>query len=365
MSLVTRVHLRNTTVRQVSRVKIVPLVAGATRHHCFFLDMGDALAARPDRLYEPHLPHFMHPDLQKSRGSPAEILTSYVRALRPFSEGGSKDLQQVVGKMVPPVPAKATAAGVRAGACNTLLSNMPDGLAVHMTGHLFDGRKVCAVWDYIDSSRANCMPGCVVLAGYPAFAWGQRGKGPVAATLEALTVKGVPAEVLEAMMDTLFRIDNSVAPVLHQGGKLRPALRCSFATLIMYYGQRLHAGEMNIVLFAMDSAYRTHAMPQLECMQGEARYTFLAWGEEIRSRFMVDNLHLNGKESGSGTERIVETVVQLGQTFAGDTLPLLIRLRDDLSICRTPLSKVNRVHSVDTCFCPPAGHPCPRTLVST
>jgi len=79
------------------------------------------------------------------------------------------------------------------------------------------------------------MPGAVVLAGFPALPWGQLGKGPVPACLDALLETGVPTKVLESMMDFLFNMSEEeyTPTMLMHGGRLRPAVEWSFATLIM------------------------------------------------------------------------------------------------------------------------------------
>tara|TARA_B100000795_G_scaffold93052_1_gene68091 strand:+ start:647 stop:814 length:168 start_codon:yes stop_codon:yes gene_type:complete len=45
-------------------------------------------------------------------------------------------------------------------------------LSVHTTGH--DLTNMSALWEYIGALISLCIPGAVILAGWPAFAYGRR-----------------------------------------------------------------------------------------------------------------------------------------------------------------------------------------------
>ena len=61
------------------------------------------------------------------------------------------------------------------------------------------------------------------------------GKGPVPACLSALHQIGVPADVLEKMIDFLFDMSEEefTPDMLMKGGKFRAAVEWAFASLIM------------------------------------------------------------------------------------------------------------------------------------
>lgn len=86
---------------------------------------------------------------------------------------------------------KPCAQGVRAGMCNLLGQYMPAEFVVFATGHDFE--ELSALYNYIDATEASMMPSAVVLAGYPAFPWGQNGTGPRPMSLRALEVRAITA----------------------------------------------------------------------------------------------------------------------------------------------------------------------------
>jgi hypothetical protein len=62
------------------------------------------------------------------------------------------------------------------------------------------------LFEYIDARIANVIPGAVVLAGWPAFAWGQRGPGPRPASLDAIIEMGVTQETLDIIINYCFSL---------------------------------------------------------------------------------------------------------------------------------------------------------------
>ena len=89
-----------------------------------------------------------------------------------------------------------SAGGIRPGVINTLTKYMPVEFVVCMTGHEMKGGT--AAYEYIDAQLALCMPGALVLAGWPKLPWGQLGDGPTPADISVLFSLGVSAEELAA-----------------------------------------------------------------------------------------------------------------------------------------------------------------------
>jgi hypothetical protein len=84
------------------------------------------------------------------------------------------------------IPDTANAAGVRAGGCTLLSSQMPTELAVPVSGH--DAKQTSALFEYIDDSPQRTAPGARALADWPPLPWGVVGKAPVPPSLDALVV---------------------------------------------------------------------------------------------------------------------------------------------------------------------------------
>ena len=93
---------------------------------------------------------------------------------------------------------------------------MPSEIAMHLTAH--DFTSFAAFFEYIDCTRAGCMPGSVVLGGWEPLPWGHMGKGPVPPSLTVLEESGVNMEAIEMLIDVLFRLDSALP-----GREPRPA----------------------------------------------------------------------------------------------------------------------------------------------
>ena len=102
----------------------------------------------------------------------------------------------------------------------------------HTTGH--ELKNASALYEYVDASLALCMPGAIVLAGWPPLPWGQLGHGPEPPSIFALEEIGVSREKLEYTIDILFNLDSASPPMLMKGGSLRPAVYAAFASIVMY-----------------------------------------------------------------------------------------------------------------------------------
>ena len=94
---------------------------------------------------------------------------------------------------------------------------------------------LCAIFEYLDANACGCMPGAVVLGGWPALPWGHLGKGPAPASLQPLVEIGVDEDMLQRMIDYFFNFDEEkgTPPNFMQDGSLRSAVEWAFATVIM------------------------------------------------------------------------------------------------------------------------------------
>jgi len=131
------------------------------------------------------------------------------------------------------------------GVVEALVLRVPDIFAAVKTGH--DLTSVSAMYDYMGARLVLTIAGAVVLAGWPALPWGQLGPGAQPASLDALVVCAVDLAQLMLVMDEIFNLHDESPIGFLSGGKMRGAVECAFATLIMYYGECCVAGEMHQV----------------------------------------------------------------------------------------------------------------------
>ena len=179
---------------------------------------------------------------------------------------------------------------------------VPAEIAVHTTGHNLT--TLSALWEYIGARIALLIPSAITLADWPSLPYGQNGWGPANPKLTPIIHLGVSLELLELMMDELFSFHDASPPMLLRGAPLRPMVRAAFATLVMYYEQRLKDNEMNLVLTSMREAY-TKKVSAVD----DAHATLIRWGAEIKRQFDIDNLHLVNCAQHDGTAQVAPTTV--------------------------------------------------------
>ena len=185
--------------------------------------------------------------------------------------------------------------------------HMPAELAVWTTGH--DLKALSALWNYVGAGTGLNLPGTVVLAGWPAFPWGQIGKGPMPPKLMVLVEGGVGVEMLELYIDKLLVLDHC-HPKAKVGGSLRPLMHAVVASMIMHYADRFEAGEMQMVLIKMRAAFIVFNAPD-EDVHGRIK----AWGKLINARFISDNLHLTSRDLHTGQQQVVAAMQETGATL--------------------------------------------------
>lgn len=197
---------------------------------------------------------------------------------------------------------------------------MPLELAVATTGHNLD----CAFYEYLDASLATAMSGAIVLAGWAPFPWGQLGTGPVPPSLEALEGLGVNGEALDQSILVLFKIDDMYPHMFRKGGKLWPVVRIAFATLLMYYRERVQT--------LTAGPYKAEGRPVIvelkrvmasEYGLGESAHsTLLGWSDAISERFKAENLDLTQRNKDTVAKEVAAAVSNLARSVAQQGLQM-------------------------------------------
>jgi hypothetical protein len=211
-----------------SKLKLIPFPAGIDRHADWCLDFGDMLCLeRGSTVWNSEKKVFMLPDLvtekqdgtQSIAGASTKI-GGYIKDLQPRERGGAAGYQDVAIETLPPQP---TAAGLRPGAADTLCVSIPAELAIHNTGH--DATGISALWNYLDPRVALCMPGAIVLAGWPPLPYGQIGRGPVHPSLVPIINMGI----------SLVRLDRYIDPYAHRIACTECHIRpCTYMHMSLY-----------------------------------------------------------------------------------------------------------------------------------
>lgn len=299
-------------VPQIPQVKSAKLkkavfAAGVDRHSCAFLDLADMLVLVSRPVFTEDFPAWLFPELQRV-GNPGTTLGTYIKCLVPPERQGDKPIKSYTDVAVHEQPEGACAAGIRVGAANELFSSgMPDNFATTTTWHAMNEHN--AFHEYIRATTANAMPGVVVLAGFTGSAnmhtgTQTRGMGPKPADLDALGIL-VGDTSWDNILDELFRLDNSSPPKLLRGGELRPAVRAAFATLIMYYKERLEAREMEQVNIRLRDVIIRGGFA---ASAHDADETLHRWGRHLFVVWEKDNLHLFGKHTEVAFERVLHVI---------------------------------------------------------
>ena len=236
--------------------------------------------------------HWLFPELSETN-SPGTKLGDYIRALMPHHVEGASKNAQFKDYTVETLPPNANAAGIRAGCVNLLHVTMPEAFACTMTGHRLESN---AHQQYIDALTANCMPGAIVLSGFPKLDWGERDACGVPASLSALGKMPMVIDVtFDTIIDELYVLGEECPcpSSLRKGERLRPAVEAAFASQVMYYEERVKEGECHDVSLRMQKV-----LVQLMLASGRpaAHDTLCMWGKLLRAQFDRDNRRLVMKE---------------------------------------------------------------------
>ena len=294
------VHVEVAQLKTV-KVKRLVFVAGANRHCCWFTALGDRLATESrdswfhndDEEY-----HWLFPDLSDIE-SPGTRIGEYIKALSPLDLSGSSRSKLFKDYVVETLPADSNAAGIRAGCANMLHVAMQEAFACTTTGHKLES---FSHQQYIDAETANCMPGAIVLSDFPALPWGHRGACGRPASLSALeTVPLVSGTSFDKLIDDLYDLGDFSPSSLQVGGSLRPAVHAAFSSQVMYYEERVLAGECEDVARKLRN---TLIARKLASADQTAHDTLCRWGVLLREQFDRDNRHLTMQEKGGLSEQL-------------------------------------------------------------
>lgn len=275
--------------------KYICLHAGRYRWNDWFLNFGDFLVLnRPAVDDEPYL--F---DEMLNSSSPGTLLSRYLQGVVTNAQYA---LQKYKAVFVP-WPSDPVAGGMRRGGINCCYAVMPFEFVLPFSGHSL--REWTAMGEYIDAERASLIPSATAVADYPPRTYGTVGHGPQPATLDALLDLNVDLSALDAVVVALFQIDSAFPVQLKPCGELWPALRCSLASFIMYYPERVRYEEMVVVQTRLLEV----VMQVFHCQDPNER--ILEWAVAIRKKFDVDNLqNVTGPDGGGGNQAAIVNLMQ-------------------------------------------------------
>ena len=138
----------------------------------------------------------------------------------------------------------------------------------------------------------------------------------------AWQASGVDVIKLEKCMDSLFNLNTSSPPMLLQGGTVRSAVKAAFASLLMYYEERLNAGEMRDVNFRIRSVITEEYVCSGAATNSGAHDLIVNWGKTIRSQFQADNLRLTSRPTDSGSDKVAQAISDMAKSL-GQSIGLL------------------------------------------
>ena len=256
------------------KMKSVLLTPGADRFLCFYLALGDNLALSPAVLPDDNGTFWIHPKMNEN-SKPASVLGAFLKV-------------QVPGRThttdygtVNELPKGVTAASIRKGCVRELLRVMPPFFASMTSGHAF--RSISAMFEYFDEDVVLKNIGAGVLAGWPAPHYGEYREEFV--TPAQISVLNLDDEVVELLVDNVFRIHGESFPGLKRGGELRPLTHILLATQMQWYPERKEAGEMHDVVVRL----RTSTMAVFNIGADEADLKLSHWSRVIKIECAREN----------------------------------------------------------------------------
>jgi hypothetical protein len=164
------------------------------------------------------------------------------------------------------------------------------------------------------------------LVGHRPPLWGTLRVGPFPAELTSLETIGVQMDQLAVVVNEVLRIDSTTHPDFQITGRLRPFIDSVFATLVMYYPERVvlipgqtttTMPEMRMVSLRMQEGVRSYYLKTGG--DGNSDLTLRWWSTTIREKFDLDNLDIPTMGPGlvAAHERNLQhthTLQQLGRS---------------------------------------------------
>jgi len=306
--------------QKTAAMKKVFFCAGATASKCFFVHFGDMLTMdraptwRPDEVGSWIFPEW-HPGDSEWAGNKGKKVGKIIKEMNPRDDlcTAWKDIA-VDARMN--LPKDASAAGIRHGAC-TELYQLPVHQGVALSGHDLRGQSEFYAYPSVKSN--DSIVGGSVLAGWPAPTYGHSTRVPLPARLDALRVAGENMDLVEQVIDRAFYLDKTSPPMLLRrdpnvpdlDAPLRPFVRSSFASLVMYYAERRRDKRMVHVQLrleqAVTEAFEDGCNPQARLED---------WGKLIREDFMRAKVHMFARTELDGIERLCALVSSQGEKLA-------------------------------------------------
>jgi hypothetical protein len=279
---------------KTGKTKKAVFCAGERASCCWFLDWADYLCTHRREVY----------DELNARGC---WLLDHLSSSK--SSGGliGKIIKELA-PVVPIVPEGANASSIRAGVANAAYAYCTAEQVQLTMGH----QGATALAQYIDSTAAALMPCAVVTSGWPPLPYGQRGACGKPADFSVM-VNLHDEETIDRVMDFVFLINiMTTPPQLRHGGRLRPALRAAFASLVMYYPQRWQKLATTVC-----EQLRTALASTMHIDKNAAHRLLLdSWSPALNTKFKVDNLCLTARTADTGVAQLTEALQRLGAQFA-------------------------------------------------
>ena len=269
---------------------------GIDRYYDIYLSFGDRWALVGHGLYEEGSPGWVFPDLHASANAGTK-LGDYMRAVLPRNRGGAFKYQHVAVTEVMP---ELTAAGARYSAVDRTQCAHPFDINLHGTGQ--EGVQSGSVFrtNYAAANKGACKTVAATLVGHVPPQWGTLRQGPFPPELSALEPMGVDMPQLNLLANAVLQIDSATHPDFHVGGRMRTLVNWVFATMIMYYPERvLRApdGSCTMLEMALVSQRMQRMLPLKyttgggQSVAGSSDLTYRQWASLIREQYELDNLH--------------------------------------------------------------------------
>jgi len=225
-------------------------------------------------------------------------------------------------------------ASVRKGCISECASEMPAEHTAVASGHALRG--VSAMWEYFSWTLAAGANAWNHIAGWAPRPWGQCGTVAKPASLDPLLQIGIDQTTLDHIVDDMFRINDSSCPhlrslawepaadhphhasLLQKRAEARPFVQAAFASMLMYYKERLENQQMIDINRTLETVVRVRLN-----LTGDVHSLLVSWGSHIRNDFLRNNAHLLTTSSTDSAEnQILQTMKLMAETIGQQRVQL-------------------------------------------